>query len=316
MPRCWSWERPGPVGRAGQPPPDQGPGDAGLPAPGALPGRGRRPRRAAEGTERRTAARGLGAQGRATIGPALQRVWLGFTVLSEAVASGAWRRSAPTAREHVWRPSRPYMLAGDRHDAARAPRRGIQRYQWPREESVAQGAESACGDGSGTITTGHAVRRAQARATDPGARRPPCGVSIPSTSRSPPRTSLIDSAAARPQTTCCLAARRRASAERPGRWRSGSVHDRMPSRRRTEPGRPGGVLVDVGHGHGRWTNSGVTRSGLIPRRRDSPTAHASAHQLARERLMPTTRRGTSSARSSTALLSPRAITQRHSFTKR
>ena len=195
--------------------------------------------------------------------------------------------------EYVWRPSRPYMLAGDRHDAARAPRRGTQRYQWPREESVAQGAESACGDGSGTITTGHAVRRAQARATDPGASRrshPRCR--HPSTSRSPPRTSLASSAAARPQTTCCPAGT--SSGIRPNGLVDGGPDQCMTVCHLVGeriPGRPGGVLVDVGHGHGRWTKDSDQKqphpapAGLPDRPRQRPPARsgaADAHDQARD----------------------------------
>ncbi len=57
------------------------------------------------------------------------------------------------------------------------------------------------------------------------------------------------------------------------------------------PGRPGGVLVDVGHGHGRWTNDGDQKqphpapTGLPDRPRQRPPARsgaADAHDQARD----------------------------------
>ena len=91
--------------------------------------------------------------------------------------------------------------------AVRSLRRGTQRNRWPRSGSAGKDAGSAWGHGSGTITTGQRARRAQARATEPGAsRRSHPRRRDPSTSRSPPHARMASSAAGRPEMTCCSTA--------------------------------------------------------------------------------------------------------------
>ena len=182
--------------------------------------------------------------------------------------------------------------------------RGTHRNRGTRAEPAGRDAWSTLGDGSGTITTGQSARRAQARATEPGAsRRSHPRRRDPSTSRSPPRAMLASSTAGRPEKACCSMAT--SPGIQPTAWSMAVRISTLPYatrsayRSRDVGGMPGPAIAAGAATGGRKT---WTSSRRAPRRRASPTAHASAHQLAGERLMPTTRRGTRPVPSFTARL--------------
>jgi hypothetical protein len=191
---------------------------------------------------------------------------------------------------------REQKVLGEEHaqsPAIRASRCGIQRCRWPRTESAGKAAVSALGDGSGTVTTGQSARRAQARATEPGASRrshPRCRE--PSTSTSPPRARRANSTAGRPGRMTSSKATSRGIW--PTAWSMAAQISVLPSATRSAFGSCGtpakyGSISGESRKRGRKT---WTSSSRAPRRRASPIAQDSAHQLARERLIPTINRGT------------------------